>query len=230
MSSFLRAFVVVVGVTAAACSQSESVTTPRVSAAPAAAPVAAQVAARPRIIFLGDSLTAGYGLDLEQSVPSLIQKHLDAEGYKYEVVNAGVSGDTSAGGLRRLEWSLDGDVRILVVELGANDGLRGLPVAGMKQNLKTIIGKARDRGIEVLLTGMEAPPNYGPAYTSDFRRAFRDLAAEERVAFMSFYLDGVAGNPSLNIADGMHPNPAGARIVEANLWQALRPMLRRQDR
>ena len=230
MFSFLRAFVVVVGVTAAACSQSESVTTPRVSAAPAAAPVAAQVAARPRIIFLGDSLTAGYGLDLEQSVPSLIQKHLDAEGYKYEVVNAGVSGDTSAGGLRRLEWSLDGDVRILVIELGANDGLRGLPVAGMKQNLKTIIGKARDGGIEVLLTGMEAPPNYGPAYTSDFRRAFRDLAAEERVAFMSFYLDGVAGNPSLNIADGMHPNPAGARIVEANLWQALRPMLRRQDR
>ena len=230
MSSFLRAFVVAVGVMAAACSQSESVTTPRVSAAPAAAPAAAQVAARPRIIFLGDSLTAGYGLDLEQSVPSLIQKHLDAEGYKYEVVNAGVSGDTSAGGLRRLEWSLDGDVRILVIELGANDGLRGLPVAGMKQNLKTIIGKARDRGIEVLLTGMEAPPNYGPAYTSDFRRAFRDLAAEERVAFMSFYLDGVAGNPSLNIADGMHPNPAGARIVEANLWQALRPMLRRQDR
>jgi len=230
MSSFMRAFVVVVGVTAAACSQSESVTTPRVAAAPAAATVAAQVAARPRIIFLGDSLTAGYGLDLEQSVPSLIQKHLDAEGYKYEVVNAGVSGDTSAGGLRRLEWSLDGDVRILVIELGANDGLRGLPVAGMKQNLKTIIGKARDRSIEVLLTGMEAPPNYGPAYTSDFRRAFRDLAAEERVAFMSFYLDGVAGNPSLNIADGMHPNPAGARIVEANLWQALRPMLRRQDR
>jgi acyl-CoA thioesterase-1 len=230
MSSFLRAFVVVVGVTAAACSQSESVTAPRVAAAPAAVPAAAQVAARPRIIFLGDSLTAGYGLDLEQSVPSLIQKHLDAEGYKYDVVNAGVSGDTSAGGLRRLEWSLDGDVRILVIELGANDGLRGLPVAGMKQNLKTIIGKARDRGIEVLLTGMEAPPNYGPAYTSDFRRAFRDLAAEERVAFMSFYLDGVAGNPSLNIADGMHPNPAGARIVEANLWQALRPMLRRQDR
>jgi acyl-CoA thioesterase-1 len=230
MSSLLRAFVVVAGVMAAACSQSESVTTPRAAAAPAAAPVAAQVAARPRIVFLGDSLMAGYGMDLEQSVPSLIQKHLDAEGYKYEVVNAGVSGDTSAGGLRRLEWSLDGDVRILVIELGANDGLRGLPVAGMKQNLTTIIGKARDRGIEVLLTGMEAPPNYGPAYTSDFRRAFRDLAAEERVAFMSFYLDDVAGNPSLNIADGMHPNPAGARIVEANLWQALRPMLRRQDR
>lgn len=232
MSRFLRPLVVVVAVTAAACSQSESVTAPRVAAAPAAAPVAAPalLAARPRIVFLGDSLTAGYGLDLEQSVPALIQKHLDAEGYTYEVVNAGVSGDTSAGGLRRLEWSLDGDVRILVIELGANDGLRGLPVVGMKQNLKMIIGKAKERGIEVLLTGMEAPPNYGPAYTADFRRAFRDLAGEERVAFLSFYLDGVAGNPSLNIADGMHPNPAGARIVEANLWQALRTMLRRQDR
>lgn len=232
MSRFLRALVVVVALTAAACSQSESVTAPPVAAAPAAAPVAAPalLAARPRIVFLGDSLTAGYGLDLEQSVPALIQKHLDAEGYTYEVVNAGVSGDTSAGGLRRLEWSLDGDVRILVIELGANDGLRGLPVVGMKQNLKTIIGKAKERGIDVLLTGMEAPPNYGPAYTADFRRAFRDLAGEERVAFLSFYLDGVAGNPSLNIADGMHPNPAGARIVEANLWQALRPMLRRQDR
>jgi|SRR5258705_1426224 len=230
MSRLTRALVVVVAVTAAACSQSESVTAQRAAAAPAAAPVAAPPAARPRIVFLGDSLTAGYGLDLEQSVPSLIQKHLDAEGYTYEVVNAGVSGDTSAGGLRRLEWSLDGDVRILVIELGANDGLRGLPVVGMKQNLKTIIGKAKERGIEVLLTGMEAPPNYGPAYTSDFRRAFRDLAGEERVAFEAFYLDGVAGNPSLNIADGMHPNPAGARIVEANLWQALRPMLRRQDR
>jgi acyl-CoA thioesterase-1 len=230
MSRFLRVLVVVVAVTMAACSQGDAVTAPRVAAAPAAVPVAAPVASRPRIVFLGDSLTAGYGLDIEQSVPSLIQRHLDAEGYKYEVVNAGVSGDTSAGGLRRLEWSLDGNVRILVIELGANDGLRGLPVAGMKQNLKTIIGQAKEHGIEVLLTGMEAPPNYGPSYTSDFRRAFRDLAGEERVAFMSFYLDGVAGNPSLNIADGMHPNPAGARIVEANLWQALRPMLRRQDR
>ena len=180
-------------------------------------------------MFLGDSLTAGYGLDIEQSVPSLVQKRLDAGGYKYEVVNAGVSGDTSAGGLRRLEWSLDGDVRLLVIELGANDGLRGLPVADMKQNLKTIIRKARERGIEVLLTGMEAPPNYGAAYTSDFRRAFRDVAGEERVAFMPFYLDGVAGIPGLNIADGMHPNPAGAQIVEANLWRAIKPMLDKQD-
>ena len=181
-------------------------------------------------MFLGDSLTAGYGLDIEQSVPSLVQKHLDAEGYTYEVVNAGVSGDTSAGGLRRLDWSLDGEVRILVLELGANDGLRGLPVADMKKNLKSIITAAKTRDIDVLLTGMEAPPNYGQAYTSEFRRAFRDLAGEEHVTFMPFYLYQVAGIPTLNIADGMHPNPAGARIVEANLWRSLTPLLDKQDR
>ena len=184
----------------------------------------------PRIVFLGDSLTAGYGLDIEQAVPSLIQKELDQDGYHFEVVNAGVSGDTSAGGLRRLEWSLDGDVRILVIELGANDGLRGLPPAEMKKNLKTIIGKAKMRGITVLLTGMEAPPNWGPAYTSEFRRVFRDLAGEEHVALMPFYLYQVAGIASLNIADGMHPNPAGARIVEKNLWQSLKPLVDAQAR
>jgi len=239
MSRGLRSFIVVVALTAA-CSSSEPAGPPRPVASPEPSPAAPSTNAGgvriqpesqriPRIVFLGDSLTAGYGLDLEQSVPSLVQKQLDAQGYKYEVVNAGVSGDTSAGGLRRLEWSLDGDVRILVIELGANDGLRGLPVADMKHNLKTIITKARDRKIAVLLTGMEAPPNYGAAYTADFRRVFRDVAGEERVSFMPFYLNGVAGIPSLNIADGMHPNPAGARIVEANLWRALEPMLDKQD-
>ena len=186
--------------------------------------------ARPRIVFLGDSLTAGYGLDIEQAVPALVQKHLDVEGYRYEVVNAGVSGDTSAGGLRRLDWSLDGNVRVLVLELGANDGLRGLPVPDMKRNLETIIRAAKGRGIDVLLTGMEAPPNYGPAYTADFRRAFPEVAGAEHVLLMPFYLAGVAGDPSLNIADGMHPNPAGARIVERNVWRALQPLLRRPDR
>lgn len=184
--------------------------------------------AAPRIVFLGDSLTAGYGLDTAQSVPSLIQAHLQREGYPYEVVNAGVSGDTSAGGLSRLDWSLDGDVKILVLELGANDGLRGLPVDALKQNLETIIARARDRGITILLTGMEAPPNYGPAYTASFRKVYRDLAREHPdVIFVPFYLQGVAGDPSLNIADGIHPNPEGARIVEHNLWQALAPLLRK---
>ena len=197
------------------------------AAAPAGewAQSAASAAKRPRIVFLGDSLTAGYGLARPQSVPSLIQARLDSGGYRYEVVNAGVSGDTSAGGLSRLDWSLSGDVQILVVELGANDGLRGLPVAAMKSNLDQIIRRARQRGITVLLTGMEAPPNYGAVYTREFRQVFHDLAQAHKIAFIPFFLDGVAGIPSLNIADGIHPNPAGARIVEATVWHALQPLL-----
>jgi acyl-CoA thioesterase-1 len=146
-------------------------------------------------------------------------------GYPYEVVNAGVSGDTSAGGLNRLEWSLAGDVKVLVIELGANDGLRGLPVAGLKQNLTEIITRAQARNIKVILTGMEAPPNFGPAYTSDFRGVYRQLAKEHDVVFVPFYLDGVAGIPNLNIADGIHPNAEGSRIVEKTVWAALEPLL-----
>lgn len=214
------------------CSRSESRPVERRAVEPAAPAAAAtdapQAAARPRIVFLGDSLTAGYGLERSQSVPSLIQARLDAGGYSYEVVNAGVSGDTSAGGLSRLDWSLEGDVAVLVVELGANDGLRGLPVDAMKRNLDEIIRRAKARGITVLLTGMEAPPNYGAAYTTEFRQVFADLARQHQVAFIPFYLEGVAGMPALNIADGMHPNPAGARIVETTVWRALEPMLEKR--
>jgi acyl-CoA thioesterase I len=233
MTYFLRASIVLAGLMACGCSRNEPTLardSTSATASTSAPQAVAPTGARRRIVFLGDSLTAGYGLDLDQSVPSLVQKQLDSDGYDYEVVNAGVSGDTSAGGLRRLDWSLDGDVRILVLELGANDGLRGLPVADMKKNLQTIITAAKGRRIDVLLTGMEAPPNYGQAYTADFRRVFRDLAAEEQVALMPFYLYQVAGVPTLNIADGMHPNPAGARIVEANLWRSLKPLLDKQGR
>jgi acyl-CoA thioesterase-1 len=190
-------------------------------------PVERSNSAQPRIVFLGDSLTAGYGLAKEQSVPSLIQTRLRSNGYPYEVINAGVSGDTSAGGLSRLDWSLEGDVRILVLELGANDGLRGLPVAGLKRNLTDIITRAQARGIKVLLTGMEAPPNFGAAYTNEFRQVYRDLARAHDVSFMPFYLDGVAGIPSLNIADGMHPNAEGSRIIERAVWRSLEPLLER---
>ena len=189
-----------------------------------------RLALSPRIVFLGDSLTAGLGLPREQAVPSLIQERLDAEGFAYEVVNAGVSGDTSAGGLSRLDWSLDGDVAILVIELGANDGLRGLPVSQMKRNLSEIITRARQRDIFVILTGMEAPPNYGIAYTSEFRQVFRDLADQHEVAFVPFFLDGVAGIPSLNNSDGMHPNAAGAQMIAGTIWRALVPVLETQDR
>lgn len=150
----------------ASCAQPDVVRTDRTERATGAAPSTAEgpaSATGPRIVFLGDSLTAGYGLAKEASVPSLIQARLREAGYPHEVVNAGVSGDTSAGGLSRLDWSLAGDVQILVIELGGNDGLRGLPVAGLKQNLTEIITRARARGIRVVLTGMEAPPNFGPA-------------------------------------------------------------------
>jgi acyl-CoA thioesterase-1 len=201
----------------------EAVPTASVAAAPIDGP-------HPRIVFLGDSLTAGLGLPREQSVPSLIQARLDAEGYAYEVVNAGVSGDTSAGGLRRLDWALDGDVDVLVVELGANDGLRGLPVPQMKENLEQIITKAKARGITVILTGMEAPPNYGPVYTAAFRKAFRDLADDHDVTFVPFFLDGVAGIATLNNRDGIHPNAEGAKVIEQTIWRALEPELEKTDR
>jgi acyl-CoA thioesterase-1 len=196
----------------------------------ASAPLAdTPVSAERRIVFLGDSLTAGLGLPREQAIPTLVGQELHSRGYRYEVVNAGVSGDTSAGGLRRLDWSLDGDVALLVVELGANDGLRGLPVAEMKQNLDTILTRAHERKIPVLLTGMEAPPNYGPAYTNEFRKVFSDLARAHKVPFVPFFLDGVAGNPGLNQADGIHPNAEGARIVARSLSEAIAPLLVKQD-
>ena len=197
--------------------------TPEIQYRPGA--TAAAVAARPRIVFLGDSLTAGLGLPRQQSVPSLLQARLDREGYAYEVVNAGVSGDTSAGGLRRLDWALEGDVELLVLELGANDGLRGLPVAQMKENLDEIITRAKSRDITVILTGMEAPPNYGNVYTTEFRQTFRDLAEDHDVVFVPFFLEGVAGIAALNQGDGIHPNFEGAKVIEQTIWRALEPEL-----
>ena len=237
MARFTRFWIAVLAVTATACGSSERTRdaappgagpSPS-SSSPSAALEAAAPASLPRIVFLGDSLTAGYGLARSESVPSLIQQRLTTEGYRYDVVNAGVSGDTSAGGLTRLDWSLEGTVAVLVVELGANDGLRGLPVSQMKQNLAEIITRAKRRGITVILTGMEAPPNYGAPYTAEFRQTFRDLAEEHDVIFVPFYLEGVAGNPSLNISDGIHPNAAGSRVIEQTVWRALEPLLEKQD-
>jgi len=175
-------------------------------------------AARPRIVFLGDSLTAGYGLDASEAYPSLIQDRLRLAGLDFEVVNAGVSGDTSAGGLSRIDWSLDGDVRVLVVALGGNDALRGLGTAELERNLSRTIERARGRGVRVILAGMEAPPNLGPAYTSAFRAVYRDLASRHGVALIPFLLDGVAGDARLNQADGIHPNAAGSKRVADLAW------------
>jgi acyl-CoA thioesterase-1 len=174
----------------------------------------------------GDSLTAGLGLLEMQAYPALLQKKLTTDGYKWEVVNAGVSGDTSAAGLERVDWALDqGRVKILILELGANDGLRGLPVEEMKKNLGGIIERAQARHVAVLLAGMEAPPNFGPEYTVSFRQVYRDLAAQYKVTLVPFLLDKVAGVPALNQGDGIHPNVEGAQIVADTVWSALRPMV-----
>ena len=187
---------------------------------PAAPPPAAKAPAvsndpndsgRPKIVVLGDSLSAGLGLLEAQAYPALLQQKLNTDGYGWKVVNAGISGDTTAAGLQRLDWALgQGDVRILILELGANDGLRGLPVSEMKKNLAAIIEQAQDKRIAVLLAGMEAPPNFGPEY---------------KVTLLPFLLDKVAGDPSLNQADGIHPNAAGSHIVADTVWNVLRPMV-----
>lgn len=171
-----------------------------------------------RVVALGDSLTAGYGLESHQAYPALLEKRLQAAGFPVQVVNAGVSGDTSAGALSRLDWSLDGDVRVLIVALGGNDALRGLGVDQLRANLDAIFQRARARGITVILAGMEAPPNMGPAHTSAFRGVFRDVAAAHQVAFLPFLLQGVAGVAELNQRDGIHPNAAGTEKVADNLW------------
>ena len=179
----------------------------------------------PLLVALGDSLTAGLGIDVDEAYPARLARTLRAEGYAVTVVNAGVSGDTSAAGLARAEWALEGDVRILILALGGNDGLRGLAPDQMKRNLAQILSLAAERGIRVLLAGMEAPPNFGPAYTAEFRAVFEDLARGHDVAFLPFLLDGVAADPALNQADGIHPNAAGAAIVAARVREALEPLL-----
>lgn len=185
----------------------------------------------PRIVALGDSLTAGLGLAAAEAYPARLQARIDAAGYRWRVVNAGTSGDTTAGGLRRLAFALEGDadVGIVIVALGGNDGLRGLPVDQMRDNLGQIIETAEQRGARVVLAGMEAPPNFGAAYTNEFRQVFHDLAAEYDVAFVPFLLEGVAGVAALNQPDGIHPNAEGAERVAAHLWATLHPMLQ-EDR
>ncbi len=183
---------------------------------------------RPKIIAFGDSLTAGFGLAEKESYPYLLQEKLKADGYDYEVVNAGQSGDTSLGGLERSDWVLQQDnAKILILELGANDLLRGVPVAKMKENLAQIIRKAKARNLKILLCGMLAPPTRGAEYQRDFMMAFPDLASEYKVEFLSFLLENVATKKELNQADGIHPNVEGEKIMTDNVYKALKPMLSR---
>src|SRR5215813_10442067 len=181
---------------------------------------------RPIIVAFGDSLTAGFGLHEDLSFPRLLQSKLDEKGFRFRVVNAGMSGDTSAGGVSRIDWALEeGSVKFLILELGGNDGLRGLPVAEMKKNLAEIIERAQARGVTVILAGMEAPPNLGEEYTGQFRQAYRDLAKKYKITLIPFLLDGVAGLREMNQPDGIHPNAAGEKVMTENVWRELEPLL-----
>jgi acyl-CoA thioesterase I len=221
-----RLLVVVLAAAVVGCAKKDQA--PEVDSRSAAAAPASGEETAPRIVVLGDSLTAGLGLPIDRSYPSLLAERLKQEGLNYEVVNAGVSGDTSAGGLSRLDWALSGDVRILVVALGGNDGLRWLPVDELKQNLATIIERAQARHITVVLAGMEAPPNFGRDYIVAFHKVYPDLARRYHVALVPFLLQGVAGIDRLNQRDGIHPTAEGAHIVADNVWAILKPIVDRQ--
>lgn len=183
------------------------------------------------IVFFGNSLTAGYGLSPEQAFPSLIQKKIDSLNLPYTVVNAGVSGETSSGGKTRIDWILQQPVDIFVLELGANDGLRGIPLSETRKNLQGIIDSVKTKypHAKLLFAGMQIPPNMGQKYAGEFRDMFSELASKNSMALIPFLLEGVGGEPDLNQPDGIHPNEKGSPIVAENVWKELQKLLTKDD-
>ncbi|HKL15956.1 MAG TPA: arylesterase [Balneolaceae bacterium] len=179
------------------------------------------------ILMFGDSITAGYGLSEEQAYPALIQDKIDSLGLDHNVINAGLSGETTAGGARRVDWILQQEIDIFLLGLGGNDGLRGIDPDNTKKNLITIIEKVREKDpdIDIILAGMEAPPNLGQQYTSEFRSVFSEVAAEKDVIFMPFLLEDVAGVKELNQPDGIHPTGEGQQIIANHIWTYIEPLL-----
>jgi acyl-CoA thioesterase-1 len=196
------------------------------AAATAATAATADVAKGPRVVFFGDSLTAGMGVDGDQAFPAIVGRDLAAEGLEVRVVNAGVSGDTTTDGMSRLSWILSQKPDVVVVGLGANDGLRGLDLALTENNLRQIIARARATGADIVLLGMQMPPSLGPEYEDRFKALFPRLARELEVPLVPFLLDGVGGVPALNQADGIHPTVEGQRILANNVLPALRTVVR----
>lgn len=190
-------------------------------------PAAPQKDTVPRIVAFGDSLTAGLGVAPQDAYPAQLQRRLDALRYRYHVVNAGVSGDTTAGGVRRVSWILSGNPSMVILELGANDGLRGLRIEQTRANLETIIVRLKEAGVLTVLAGMKLPPNYGADYTTRFESMYRDLATRYSLPLIPFLLDGVGGDRRLNQADGIHPTGEGYRIVADNVLRTLEPLLDR---
>jgi acyl-CoA thioesterase-1 len=190
-------------------------------------PASADKAKAKTIVFYGNSLTAGYGVDPSEAFPSLIQEKLDSLQLPYKVINAGVSGETTAGGKSRIDWILRQPVNIFVLELGGNDGLRGIPIAETSRNLQAIISRVKEKYPEarIVLAGMQVPPNMGRNYATAFRVTFQQLAANNGLELIPFLLENVGGIASLNQGDGIHPNPEGHRIVAENVWKVLQGML-----
>lgn len=187
-----------------------------------------QASADPKVIlFFGDSLTAGYGLTPEQAFPALVEKMCIENGTPCKAVNAGLSGETSAGGLSRIDWILRQPIDVLVLELGANDGLRGLPLDQTEKNLQAIIDKVRAKypKVRIVIAGMMVPPNMGPEYTASFQKIFPELAKKNNALLIPFLLKDVAGLEKLNLGDGIHPNPEGHKIVAENVYEVISPLL-----
>lgn len=202
------------------------------AAAPVSAAPAGQSLRKPVVLFFGTSLTAGMGLDPGQAFPALIEKKAEEEGIPIEVINAGFSGETTAGAVRRIDWVLRTPADLVVIESGANDALRGLSTDAARANLEQVIAAVRKKQprAKIVLVQMEAPPNLGPAYTRSFGTIYSDIAKKENIPLLPFLLEGVAGIPGLNQPDGVHPNVAGERIVADNLWRALKPIVALLDR
>jgi acyl-CoA thioesterase-1 len=187
----------------------------------------AAVSKKKTIVFYGNSLTAGYGLSPSQAFPALIQKKIDSLGLPYNVINAGVSGETSSGGKTRIDWILRQPVDIFILELGANDGLRGIPLSETRKNLQAIVDKvkAKNPAVKLIFAGMQIPPNMGQMYTTEFKNIYTELAEKNAMTLVPFLLEGVGGEPALNQEDGIHPTAEGHRIVANNLWKQLEKLL-----
>lgn len=196
-------------------------------ATPGAAKTSELEGTPPTLVAFGDSLTAGLGVPPADAYPARLERRLREEGFPYRVVNAGVSGDTTAGGLRRVDWVLKTQPRIVILALGANDGLRGLPPERTRDNLAQIIERLQAAGATVVLAGMRVPPNYGDRYANAFAALYPDLALRYDLVLIPFLLDGVAANPALNQGDGIHPNAEGYRVIVDRIWPLLRPVLTR---
>ena len=217
-----------IGLFLTACNAGPAAEQPAAAASPAAASAAPLAATKKRLLFFGNSLTAGFGVEPEQAFAGLIGQKIDSLGLPYEVINAGLSGETTAGGRSRVGWLLRQPVDVFVLELGANDGLRGLPLSATRQNLQGIVDTVRRRspGAQIVLAGMQIPPNMGAAYATDFKAVFQEIAAKNHLVLIPCLLEGVGGHPDLNQADGIQPTAAGHRSVARNVWTTLAPLVK----